>query len=82
VKGDFERAKGDMEKDAKRASKVEQKVQVLTSGLAARAVKEGARAVVAHEEAAAAALTRACYQALQVRRRQLPNSDANRSCES
>lgn len=69
VKGDFERAKGDMEKDAKRASKVEQKVQVLTSGLAARAVKEGARAVVAHEEAAAAALTRACYQALQVRER-------------
>jgi hypothetical protein len=71
-----------MEKDAKCASKVEQKLQVLTSGLAARAVKEGASAVVAHEEAAAAAPTHACFQALQVRRRPLPNSDANRSCES
>ena len=52
MKGDFERAKADMEKDAKRASKLEEKVKLLTGGFAARATKDGARAAAAHEAAA------------------------------
>jgi pre-mRNA-splicing factor CDC5/CEF1 len=69
VKGDFERAKADMEKDAKRAAKLEEKVKLLTGGFAARASKEGARAAAAHEAAAQAALTKCCYQVLQARER-------------
>lgn len=37
VQGDFERSKGEMDKDAKRAAKLEQKVMVLTAGYSKKA---------------------------------------------
>jgi len=64
AKADLERARSEMAKDAKRASKLEQKVNLLCGGFAARAAQSQARAAELYEAAASAGVELAVFQVL------------------
>mmetsp|Transcript_32000 Transcript_32000/g.53782 ORF Transcript_32000/g.53782 Transcript_32000/m.53782 type:complete len:795 (-) Transcript_32000:163-2547(-) len=65
VKGEFEAARAEMEKDAKKAAKLEQKVNMLTAGYASRAAQSGVELAQVFEQAAEAKIEVECFKALQ-----------------
>jgi hypothetical protein len=65
VKGEFEAARAEMEKDAKKAAKLEQKVNMLTAGYASRAAQSGVELGQVFEQAAEAKIEVECFKALQ-----------------
>jgi len=65
VKGDFERVRGEMEKDAKRAAKLEQKVNLLTGGYSLRAEATQTRVVEQFDQLMAAETELQVFQTLQ-----------------